>query len=231
VSELPEDALSYRTVVAEFFLGLRGAGLLLSPLDAEQVEAWERRGLPVAVVCRGLRRAFEEHAANGPPHARPPRSVRACRGAVEVEWRAFRGGRVGDAPPPPREGAAAGARLEAARAFLDEHRRRAPARLRPAYAAAAAALERAAPPARAGEPGCPGLAAVEAAVGAADAALLAAWLRTLDRPGRAALGRRIALLAGARAPRVRPAAHRQALLAHLADLARDAGLLPLRGSV
>ena len=34
------------------FLGLRGAGLMVSPLDQELVAEWERRGLPVAVVCR-----------------------------------------------------------------------------------------------------------------------------------------------------------------------------------
>ena len=58
MSEIPQSALSYQAIVGEVFLALRGSGLVLSPLDQEQVAAWERRGVPVAVVCRGLRRYF-----------------------------------------------------------------------------------------------------------------------------------------------------------------------------
>ena len=109
MSDLPSSALDYGAVVSEYFLGLRGGGLMLSPLDEEIVADWERRGLPVAVVCRGLRRGLEQHAENGA--GRKPRSLRALRLAVEDEWRAYRSGRVGDAPPPAGEDG----RLRAAR--------------------------------------------------------------------------------------------------------------------
>jgi hypothetical protein len=221
VSELPASALSYAAVVAEVFLALRGAGLLLSPLDGEQVAQWERRGVPVAVVCRGLRHAFEERREHGPPHRPPPRSLRACRGAVEAEWRAYRSGRVGDAPPPPAERDAARARLLAARAFLDRAARGAPAGLAPGYAAARAALPSDAE----------SLAAAEAALAAADRAILRGWLRSLARGERAALGRRLAQRAGPREAPLRRAAHRESLRAHLLDAAREAGLLCLRGTV
>jgi len=79
-------------------------------------------------------------------------------------------------------------------------------------------------------PGSP-LERAEAAIAAADARLVAAWLRALPRAERAALGARVRLLAGARARRVRPAAHRAALRSHLLDLARSAGLTCLRGTV
>ncbi|HEX8907708.1 MAG TPA: hypothetical protein VF805_00815, partial [Anaeromyxobacteraceae bacterium] len=111
MSELPRAALTYETVIAEYFLGLRGGGLMLSPLDLEQVRAWERRGLPVAVVCRGLKRGLEralQERAEGSP---PPRALRAYRRSVEDEWRAYRGGRVGDAPAPPEEATVASGRL------------------------------------------------------------------------------------------------------------------------
>ena len=72
MSEIPRDELSYRNVVAEYFLGLRGAGLMLSPLDAEQVAEWEQRGIPVPVVCRGLRRGFDEHVASHPVAVQQP---------------------------------------------------------------------------------------------------------------------------------------------------------------
>jgi hypothetical protein len=115
MSELPQSALGYRAVVIEYFLGLRGAGLLVSPLDEEQVADWERRGVPVAVVCRGLRAGLEALAAE---RRRPPRSLRALRLAVEDEWRAYRSGRVGDAPAPTGEASVAEGRLAAARAIL-----------------------------------------------------------------------------------------------------------------
>ena len=118
MSEIPHDQLSYRHVVAEYYLGLRGAGLMLSPLDVEQVVEWEQRGIPVAVVCRGLRRGFEEHLASRPAGSPRPRSLRALRGAVESEWRGYRSGRVGEAPAPPPEQEAAAARIDAARSFL-----------------------------------------------------------------------------------------------------------------
>lgn len=223
MSELPEAALGYRTVVTEYFLGLRGAGLLVSPLDEEQIAEWERRGLPVAVVCRGLRAGLEALAAE---RRGPPRSVRALRFAVEEEWRAYRSGRVGDAPPPTGERAIAGGRLEAARALLEDAAgaaRAAPPPLAAAYRAEAAALAALAATA--------GLADVEAALAAADGRLLGAWTRSLPPPERAALGRRLRLVAGPRPRGASLRAHRETLRAHLGDAARRAGLTCLRGSV
>ena len=74
MSHLPAETLSYEAVVSEYFLGLRGAGLMLSPLDLEQVRGWERRGVPVAVVCRGLRRGLGDALRDRPPGSPPPRT-------------------------------------------------------------------------------------------------------------------------------------------------------------
>jgi hypothetical protein len=222
VSDLPLDALDYPAVIAEYFLALRGAGLLLSPLDEELVEAWERRGIPVAVVCRGLRRGVERLAEERPP--RPARSLRALRFAVEDEWRAYRAGRVGDAPAPPGEDEAALARLERARRIVAEAGHAARGGHAAGYRAAwrVLAAERA-------FPGTP-LERAEAAIAAADARILGEWLRALPRAERAALGARVRLLAGSRGA-ARRAAHRAALRSHLLDLARSAGLTCLRGTV
>jgi len=225
MSDLPTGALSYQAVVAEYFLGLRGAGLMISPLDQELVAEWERRGLPVAVVCRGLRQGLEALADRNPPGAPLPRSLRALRFAVEDEWSAYRRDRVGDSPPPPAAEAAATARLDAARALLEEAGRSAPAPHRDGYREAWRAL------AHGHEgPGDP-LTRVEAAIAAADARILASWLRSLPAAERAALGPRLRLLAGPRPRPVSPRAYRDMLRAHLVDLARSAGLTCLRGSV
>ena len=222
MSDLPRDALDYQAVVAEYFLGLRGAGLMLSPLDQDAVAEWERRGLPVAVVCLGLRRGLEDLAER---RAGSPRSIRALRFAVEDEWRAYQHGRVGEAPAPPGEDRAAEARLAAARDLLADAGRGADADRREGYRAAWRALA-----AAGAHPGSP-LERVEAALAAADARILAAWLHGLPPPERRALGPRIRLLAGPRGRGGSRRAYRDALRTHLADLARAAGLTCLRGSV
>jgi hypothetical protein len=220
VSELPSSALCYETVVSEYFLGLRGAGLMLSPLDLEQVRSWEQRGVPVPVVCRGLRRGLEDALRERPAGSPPPRALRAYRLCVEDEWRAYRTQRVGESPAPPDEAAVADRRLAAARALLVGALSEGP--LAAAHRAAARALAGARPT---------DLTAVEVALAQADAELLRGWLTSLPRSTRAALGPRCRLLAGDRPAWTRRGAYRAALRAHLLDAAREAGLLCLRGSV
>ena len=222
MSELPAASLDYQAVVAEYFLGLRGSGLMLSPLDQELVQEWERRGLPVAVVCRGLRRGLEDLAERS---ASGPRSIRALRFAVEDEWHAYREARVGDAPAPPEEEAAAGDRLARARQLLAEAGSAAEGGEREGYRAAWRALV-----AADAQPGTP-LERVEAAFAQADARILSAWLAGLPPAQRRALGPRIQLLTGPRRRDESRRSHREALRAHLLDAARAAGLTCLRGSV
>ncbi len=222
MSDLPAEALDYQAVVAEYFLGLRGSGLMLSPLDQEVVAEWERRGVPIAIVCRGLRRGLEDLALG---RAGGPRSIRALRFAVEDEWHAYRESRVGDAPPPPAEDAAAGARLALARDLVLDAGRATRGAERDGYRAAWRAL--AAADAHDGTP----LERVEIALAGADARILAAWLGGLPAPERRALGPRVRLLAGPRARGESRSGYRETLRTHLLDAARAAGLTCLRGTV
>jgi hypothetical protein len=209
VSLIPSGELSYAALVSEFFLQLRGTGLLLSPLDQELVAEWERRGVPASVVCRGMRRGWEGLAQDRAPGAAPPRSLRALRGSVEEEWRAYRDGRVGDGGAPEPEADAARRRLSAARALL-------------ADAEDAAALL---------PSDVASLHDLELALTAVDDLLLHRWILSLPRPERAALGPRCRLLAGDRVRRARRSAYRETLRTHLFEAARRAGILHLRGTV
>jgi hypothetical protein len=209
VSLIPSGELSYAALVSEFFLQLRGTGLLLSPLDQELVAEWERRGVPASVACRGMRRGWEDLAQGRSPGAAPPRSIRALRGFVEEEWRAYRDGRVGDGGAPEPEADAARRRLSAARALLaDEEEASA---ILPADVTS--------------------LHDLELALAAADDLRLHRWILSLPRPERAALGPRCRLLAGDRVRRARRSAYRETLRTHLFEAARRAGILRLRGTV
>jgi hypothetical protein len=221
VSLIPAGELTYTALVSEFFLQLRGSGLLLSPLDLELVAEWERRGLPSAVVCRGMRRGWDELAAVRAPGAAPPRSLRALRGFVEEEWRAYRDGRVGDGGAPGSEADAAASRLASARERLAGAEGASAGERRSAYRAAAALL-----PAAVGS-----LHELEQALARADDLLLHRWIVSLPRPERAALGPRCRLLAGERTRRARRSAYRETLRTHLFEAARRAGILCLRGTV
>jgi hypothetical protein len=219
MSDLPAESVGYQEVVAEYFLGLRGAGLLLSPLDQELVAEWERRGLPVPVVCRGLRHGM---AALAEERRGPVRSLRSLRLAVEDEWRAYRSGRVGSAPAPPSEEETALRRIADAQALL---LRAATGGSPPANDEAARALE-----SWRSLPGSP-LERVENALAAADDALLSSWVRSLSRPERASLGRKLRRVVGPRGPKESRRAHRETLRTYVSECARQSGLISLRRSV
>jgi hypothetical protein len=74
---------NYFTEIEEYFWQKRGAHLLVSPLDWAIVETWQKAGIPIAAVLRGIDRAFEswnrsKRAAGG----RQLKSLAYCVDAV-----------------------------------------------------------------------------------------------------------------------------------------------------
>jgi hypothetical protein len=55
----PFNYFNYFTEIEEHFWRKRGAHLLVSPLDWAIVETWQKAGIPLEVVLRGIDRAFE----------------------------------------------------------------------------------------------------------------------------------------------------------------------------
>lgn len=53
---------NYFTEIEEYFWRKRGAHLLVSPLDWAIVETWQKAGVPLAAVLKGIDRAFESWA-------------------------------------------------------------------------------------------------------------------------------------------------------------------------
>jgi len=55
----PFNYFNYFTEIEEHFWRKRGAHLLVSPLDWAIVETWQKAGIPLAAVLKGIDRAFE----------------------------------------------------------------------------------------------------------------------------------------------------------------------------
>jgi hypothetical protein len=53
---------NYFTEIEEYFWRKRGAHLLVSPLDWAIVETWQKAGIPIGAVLKGIDRAFESWA-------------------------------------------------------------------------------------------------------------------------------------------------------------------------
>ena len=53
---------NYFTEIEEYFWRKRGAHLLVSPLDWAILETWQKAGVPIEAVLKGIDRAFESWA-------------------------------------------------------------------------------------------------------------------------------------------------------------------------
>jgi hypothetical protein len=77
---------NYYTEIEEYFWRKRGAHLLVSPLDWAIVETWQKAGIPVEAVLKGIDRAFESYARSRRAQAgRPLKSLVYC---VDAVWEA-----------------------------------------------------------------------------------------------------------------------------------------------
>lgn len=89
MSLLPESA-SFEELVQDYFLAIRGSGLMLSALDVELLTSWAEQGIPFEVVARGIARSAEKAMWDARPGEPVLRSLRACRKQVEAEIKKHR---------------------------------------------------------------------------------------------------------------------------------------------
>ncbi len=73
---------NYFTEIEEYFWRKRGAHLLVSPLDWAIVETWQRAGIPLDAVLRGIDSAFESYQRSRRAAGRPLKSLAYCVDAV-----------------------------------------------------------------------------------------------------------------------------------------------------
>ncbi|MBK9064784.1 MAG: hypothetical protein IPL89_16590 [Acidobacteria bacterium] len=101
------DEEAYATRVEEAFIAERGTPFLLSPKDWTLIRGWRENGVPLDVVVRAVREAFEKRRARS--QAGKISSIAYCASSVEELWEMERRGLVGKA----RETAVAGANAPA----------------------------------------------------------------------------------------------------------------------
>ncbi len=73
---------NYFTEIEEYFWQKRGAHLLVSPLDWAIVETWQKAGIPLDAVLRGIDTAFESYQRSRRSAGRPLKSLAYCVDAV-----------------------------------------------------------------------------------------------------------------------------------------------------
>jgi hypothetical protein len=95
MSLLPEGA-SFEELVQDYFLAVRGGGLMLSALDSELLTSWAREGVPFQVVARGIARSAEKALWDTRPGEPVLRSLRACKRQVEAEIKKYRDRSAGE---------------------------------------------------------------------------------------------------------------------------------------
>jgi hypothetical protein len=93
---------NYFTEIEEYFWRKRGAHLLVSPLDWAIVETWQRAGIPLDAVLRGIDSAFESYARSRRGAGRPLKSLAYCVDAVLDAAAAKQEASAGAGPQPKR---------------------------------------------------------------------------------------------------------------------------------
>jgi len=73
---------NYFTEIEEYFWKKRGAHLLVSPLDWAIMEAWQKAGVPLEAVLKGIDKAFESHQRSRRGAGKPLKSLAYCTDAV-----------------------------------------------------------------------------------------------------------------------------------------------------
>lgn len=101
MSLLPEGA-SFEELVQDYFLAVRGVGLMLSALDTELLTSWAREGVPFEVVARGIQRSAEKALWDTRPGEPVLRSLRACQRQVQSEIKKYRRRHAGAGEGPKR---------------------------------------------------------------------------------------------------------------------------------
>ena len=103
---------NYFTEIEEYFWKKRGAHLLVSPLDWAIMETWQKAGVPLESVLKGIDQAFESYGRSRRGAGKPLKSLAYCTDAVLDAAEESREAAAGSAPKSGRAPAEAFSRDE-----------------------------------------------------------------------------------------------------------------------
>jgi hypothetical protein len=89
---------NYFTEIEAYFWKKRGAHLLVSPLDWAIMEAWQKAGVPLEAVLKGIDNAFESYQRSRRGANKPLKSLAYCTDAVLVAAEEQQEAAAGSAP-------------------------------------------------------------------------------------------------------------------------------------
>ena len=95
LSLINRNNLNYLYCVEQYFLSLTGSGVALSPIDYQAIKSWEKKGIPLNIVCAGIKRGIESFRKTHGLYNSLPRSIKYCEGLVEEEFLKYKRLKVG----------------------------------------------------------------------------------------------------------------------------------------
>ena len=90
---------NYFTEIEEYFWKKRGSHLLVSPLDWAIMETWQKAGVPLEAVFKGIDSAFESYSRSRRGSGKRLKSLAYCTGAVLDAAEVAQEAAVGEASP------------------------------------------------------------------------------------------------------------------------------------
>lgn len=134
---------NYFTEIEEYFWKKRGAHLLVSPLDWAIMETWQKAGVPLEAVLKGIDRAAESYARSRRGAGKAMKTLAYCTDAVLEAAEEMNEATAGAAPARKKSEASAAFPAEQLREYLQGNvakARSAAEKLRIAHAQMAARL-------------------------------------------------------------------------------------------
>src|SRR5271170_931171 len=109
---------NYFTEIEEYFWKKRGAHLLVSPLDWAIMETWQKAGVPLEAVLRGIDRAAESYARSRRGAGKAMKTLAYCTDAVLEAAEEMNEAAAGAAPQTARKNAAPALPVDELRTYL-----------------------------------------------------------------------------------------------------------------
>jgi hypothetical protein len=109
---------NYFTEIEEYFWKKRGAHLLVSPLDWAIMEAWQKAGVPLDAVLKGIDKAFESYQRSRRGAGKALKSLAYCSDAVLEAAEEQQEAAAGSAPKTGRAAAAGAFSQEDLRSYF-----------------------------------------------------------------------------------------------------------------